>query len=135
MADMIMDMLDSFTEEELADLLRIHVRDRLVLSDAGLMVVNEVIRRLTCKDTDPRISDDVPGPDSMENMHLDLLTAAVEIGGIVDMPHWMSAGIAGRLMVSRKSLDQMTVHGLVKLMKEQEKMHAGMERAACGQEE
>ena len=135
MTDMLADLLDGFTDGEVADLLRMHIRDKIVLSDAGMLVVDEVIRRMTGKDEGRGMTDEVPGPDSVDHMHLELLTAAVEIGSIVEMPHWMSAGISGRVMASGVSLDRMSVRGLMSLMKEQERMHAGLELAACGQEE
>lgn len=59
----------------------------------------------------------------MNQVERDLLGASREIGGIVDMAHWASAGMAALVESTGKQVDEMTVGELRALIRQQAELH------------
>jgi hypothetical protein len=69
---------------------------------------------------------------AVNDLHNELLIASVEIGGICGMASWASAGLAARVQKTGKGLYDISVGELIGLIKEQDGMHAEVERLAIG---
>ena len=64
---------------------------------------------------------------AVQDLHNELLFASVEIGGICNMAHWASEGMADRVHQTGKRLRDLTVGEVMDMLKPQEHLHANLE--------